>query len=195
LRNNLIVAHGGAMFLSAFGAVFRVILFLGMPGMGIAQAVQPIAGYNYGAGNLKRVRRSVWIAIGVCTLFMTGGFAVSEIFAASLLRLFSADSSMVAEGVSIMRISAFLFIVFPAYIIAPSFYQALGKPARALILSLLRPVLGAALMIVGVNTLGVMGVVAADPIAVTASAVFAVIYLRTSLRNLSPMERPDAVRR
>jgi hypothetical protein len=40
-----------------------------------------------------------------------------------------------------------------------------------------------------------MGVVAADPIAVTASAVFAVIYLRTSLRNLSPMERPDAVHR
>lgn len=184
LRNNLMVAHGGAMFMSAFGAVFRIIIFMGMPGMGIAQAVQPIAGYNYGARNLARVRKSVWFSIGICTLFMTVGFALAQAFPEPLLRLFSSKDSMVQEGISIMRISAFLFLAFPAYIIGPSFYQALGKPASALILSLARPVLGALFMVIGVRSFGVMGVVFADPLAVGLSALFAIAYLRTSMRRL-----------
>lgn len=184
LRNNLLVAYGGTMFLSAFGAVFRIILFLGMPGMGIAQAVQPMAGYNYGAGNMDRVRKSVWIAIGVCTLFMTVGFVVIQLFPGPLLRLFSSDREMVEEGISIVRISAYLFLTFPAYIIGPSFYQAIGKPRSALLLSLARPVVGAAAMLLGVRILGVMGVVIADPLAVTAAALFAVFYLRASLGSL-----------
>lgn len=194
LRNNLLVVYGGSMYLAAFGAVFRIILFLGMPGMGIAQAVQPMAGYNYGAGDLDRVRKSVWFSIGVCTAFMTLGFVLIQLFPAQLLRLFSSDSRMVAEGVEIVRISAYLFLTFPAYIIGPSFYQAIGKPARALLLSLTRPLVGAAVMIVGVRLVGVTGVVIADPVAVTAAALFAVFYLRASLGSLTPPKqlRPDA---
>jgi Na+-driven multidrug efflux pump len=153
--------------------------------MGIAQAVQPIAGYNYGAGNIERVRRTLWTSIAVCTLFMCIGFGITQLFPGELLRLFSSNRSLVSEGVSIMRLSAFLFLVFPAYIIGPSFYQALGMPGRALFLSMARPLVGTALMLFFVRTFGVMGVVAADPLAVTAGAIAAILYLRSSLKRLA----------
>jgi Na+-driven multidrug efflux pump len=192
LRNNLIVAYGGDALVAAFGAVFRVVVFLGMPGMGIAQAVQPIAGYNYGAGRIDRVRRSLWVSVGACTLFMTIGFAVTMIFPRTLLRVFSSEGSLVAEGVAIMRISSFLLLTFPAYIIAPSFYQALGKPASALTLSLARPLLAIVAMIVGARVVGALGIVAADPIAVAIGATVALVFLRFSLRNLrSPRDREE----
>jgi putative MATE family efflux protein len=184
VRNNLLVAYGGTMFISSFGAVFRTIMFLGMPGMGIAQAVQPIAGYNFGAKKYDRVGRTVWVAIFICTLFMMLGFLITELFPGFFLGLFSSDNSLIGEGIPIMRISALLFLTFPAYIIAPSFYQAIGKPASALLLSLARPIFGTILMIVSVRIGGAIGVVYADPIAVTIGAVVAILYLRKSTRQI-----------
>ena len=196
LRNNLLITYGGAIFMSAFGAVFRVMIFLGMPGMGIAHAVQPIAGYNYGAGNLQRVRQSVWVSIGVCTIFMMVGFTITQLLPGPLLRLFTSEHSMVRQGIPMMRITSLLFLFFPAYIIAPSFYQALGKPGRALVLSLARPILGAIFMVAGARLFDVIGVVVADPVAMALSALFAIAYLRLSMRRLRmPEQRPQHQRR
>jgi Na+-driven multidrug efflux pump len=180
----LLVAYGGTIFLSSFGAVFRTIVFLGMPGMGIAQAIQPIAGYNYGAKNYDRVRRSVWVAISICTIIMSGAFLFTQLFPGLLLKLYTSDPALVSEGISIMRISAFLFLFFPAYIIAPYFYQALGKPTSALTLSLTRPTLAVILMLIFARTGGAMGVVYADPFAVTFGAIFAILYLRKSTKRI-----------
>ena len=191
IRNNLLVAYGGAMFVSSFGAVFRTIVFLGMPGMGIAQAVQPIAGFNYGAKRFDRVRRSVWVSIAVCTAFMTIGFLVTELFPGMFLRLFSSDASLVGEGVSIMRISAFLLLLYPAYIIAPSFYQAIGKPLRALSLSMARPIIGAVLMVVLARSRGAIGAVYADPVAVGIGAAIAVWYLFHSTKKIGEPRESD----
>ena len=190
IRNNLLVTLGGDIFVSAFGAVFRAIVFLGMPVMGLAQALAPIAGYNYGAGKYNRVRKALWVTLAACMVFTLAGFLLLMLAPQVLLRLFSSDKELLDQGTSIMRISSFVLLTFPAYFIAPSFYQALGKPVTALVLSLARPVLGLIITLAGARIIGVMGIVAADPIAVAAGALAAVIFLRIDLHKLS---QPDSM--
>ena len=180
LRNNLLVVYGGTVFVAAFGVVFRSLLFLAMPAMGIAQALPTIAGYNYGAGKMDRVRRSVWVSILTSTTVNLVGFLIMVLFPRALLQLFSSDPELIAHGVSIMRVSAVGMLVFAAYFTGPSFYQAIGKPLRALILALSRPILATVVMFVGIRSIGPMGVVAADPIAIVVGAAIVAIYLRRS---------------
>ena len=185
VRNNLLVIYGGGIVISAFGAVYRTLIFLGMPAMGIAQALPPIVGYNYGAGKIDRVRKTLWVSVVACTIFMGVGFVVTESVPQVFLRLFSSDEALLAQGARIMRINAFLLLAFPLYVLGPAFFQALGRSGSALVLTLARPVLGLVITLVGARTIGLMGIVAADPIAVAAGAAVALVLLRRGVQRLT----------
>ena len=70
--------------------------------------------------------------------------------------------------------------MFAAYFTGPSFYQAIGKPLRALMLALSRPILATVLMLVGIRMIGPMGAVAADPIAIVVGAAIVAINFQRS---------------
>lgn len=183
VRNNLIVAAAGAIAVSAFGVVFRSILVLALPAMGVAQAIPPIAGYNYGAGKAERVRRSVWMAMAASTAMTCIGMAILELFPASVFRVFTSDPELIATGIPFLRVNALALLVFPTYFIGTAFYQAIGQPTRALALAVSRPLFGLAIMLVGVRTVGPIGVVAADPIAIAIGAVAVIGFLIHSFRT------------
>ena len=61
--NNVLRVHGGAMGISVFGAINRLLMFGMMPIFGVAQGFQPIVGFNYGARLFGRVRETVKVAI------------------------------------------------------------------------------------------------------------------------------------
>ncbi len=189
LRNNLLVLSGGTLFVSAFGVVFRSLLFLALPAMGIAQALPPIAGYNYGAHRMDRVRRSVWLSIGSCTLFMWIGFVIMWLFPGALFRLFSNDVDLIELGIPIMRVNALALLTFPIYFNGPSFYQAIGKPGRALVLASARPILAAIVMLIGVRLVGPLGVVASDPIALAIGSIMVVVFLLRSFSGSGELGR------
>ena len=183
IRNNFIVHVAGAIAVSAMGVVGRTILILALPAMGIAQALPPIAGYNFGANNPLRVRRSVWLSIGVASVFMWTGMVIMLTLPDALVRIFTTDTELITLGVRYLRINAFALLVFPTYFVGTAFYQAIGQPMRALLLSLSRPILNTAIMVVSLRTVGVIGIVAADPIALGIGALSVIIALTYSFRT------------
>lgn len=184
IGNNLLMKFGDAMYVTAYGAVFRVVVFLGMPALGVAMAVPPIAGYNYGAGRYDRVRKVVITSILASTALMLIGFTLFESVPQIFLRLFTTDLAMIATGVDIIRVKAPVMLVFPAYMIGTSFYQALGRPAKAFVISLTRPLFSIVVMFSAVRSIGAMAVVSAEPIAVALGALIAIILLRRDMKNL-----------
>ena len=91
---------------------------------------------------------------------------------------------MIATGVDIIRVKAPVMLVFPAYMIGTSFYQALGRPAKAFVISLTRPLFSIVVMFSAVRSIGAMAVVSAEPIAVALGALIAIILLRRDMKNL-----------
>ncbi len=90
--------YGGGLAVAAFGIVNRVLMLAMMPVMGISQGAQPIIGYNFGAGNYRRVIEVVKLASVAATGFCLLGFAFVQIFDEHIVRLFNGNLELVRLG-------------------------------------------------------------------------------------------------
>lgn len=75
--NYQLLSHGDDYSVGAFGIINRVQMLFVMIVMGIAQGVQPITGYNFGAGLVDRARRSVQLGIAAGCTMTTLGFVLA----------------------------------------------------------------------------------------------------------------------
>ena len=135
---NAIVGAYSEVAIAVNGVYFRLQSFAIMPVFGLTQGYIPIIGYNYGAGNTDRMRRTVIYALTIGLLITSTGSIVFRFFPAQLMSLFNPGEEMMTIGVHTLRtISIGLFVVGPAIIGATTF-QAIGKGLPALALSFMR---------------------------------------------------------
>jgi Na+-driven multidrug efflux pump len=148
--------------------------------------VQPIIGYNYGAKKFDRVKKSLLTAILAACAVTAIGFTIVMIFPAQVIRLFDPDNEQLAVlGAHAMRLSMLMLPIVGFQIISASYFQAVGKPKMAMLLSLSRQVL---LLIPAVLILphffGLNGVWAALPTADACSSLLTAACLFLELRHL-----------
>jgi len=142
LQNATIIKYGGDDALTAMTIFFTVFIIIFMPMMGIGQGAQPIIGYNYGAKQYDRVKKCFKLAIIACTIFLTTGFLIIQIFPGFLFSLFSKDTgNMRGLAVLTMRICTSMFPIIAIQLMGGQFFQAIGKPVQATIVSLSRQIL------------------------------------------------------
>ena len=78
--NNSLRKYGGVPAITSMGAVNSLFTLFILPIMGIQQGLQPIVGYNHGAGNPKRAHRALFLAIGAAMAMATVVFLLLELF-------------------------------------------------------------------------------------------------------------------
>lgn len=141
--NILFKAYDGDMGVGAYGVVNRVLFFFFMIVLGIAQGLQPIAGYNLGLGNYGRVRRVLFYALISATCVTAFGSLMVWIFPQEIVGLFVRNTdansgeliSIATHGIILMSICYTL--VGPQSIIS-NFFQAIGRPIMSIFLNLTR---------------------------------------------------------
>jgi Na+-driven multidrug efflux pump len=110
--------------------------------MGIGQGAQPIIGYNYGAKQYDRVKKCFLLALLACTGVLTFGFIVTQFAPGFCFSLFSKDAGSLRElGIVTMRICTSMFPFIAIQMMGGQFFQAIGKPVQASVLSLSRQIL------------------------------------------------------
>jgi len=186
ILNNQLHKYGGDLAISVMGVVYAVVLFVAMPIFGLNQGAQPIIGYNYGAGNFDRVKKTLQMAILAATTITTAGFLVTMVFPSQVIWLFNRDDPVLLRlGTHAIGISLMMFPIVGFQIVGASYFQAVGKPKQAMFLSLSRQVL---LLIPAVFILpcffGLDGLWAAFPVADLGSSILTGIWLFLELRHL-----------
>jgi putative MATE family efflux protein len=126
---------------AAIGIVNGIALLLLMPIFGLSQGVQPIIGFNYGAQRFDRVREAYWLAAKVATLFCTIGTVVVQVAAPWIVRAFTRDASLLLLAVPALRRMTLAFPVNGVPIMTGTYFQSVGRPRTAILLSLLRQAL------------------------------------------------------
>ena len=139
--NNSLAFYGGDLTIAVFGVINRLLMFAFMPMFGIVQGLQPIIGFNFGAGNPDRVRKAIQMSILVTTGMSVVAFLSFMLFPEVLIRLFSSEQELIQLGTEAIRIITLALPLVGFQLIGASIYQALGKPLPALILSISRQVL------------------------------------------------------
>jgi putative MATE family efflux protein len=141
LLNRQLIRYGGDLAVGAYGIVNTYCAFLVMLMLGICQGMQPIAGYNYGAGHNHRLRdvfvlTQKW-TVGAGVL----GAVLAMLLPRIILRAFTDSPELLDIGVPAMR---YLNVMMPliAFTIGNSqFFQSIDKPWIAITTSLSRQVL------------------------------------------------------
>jgi Na+-driven multidrug efflux pump len=183
-------AHGGDLAVAVIGIIYVVAMLIAMPIFGINQGAQPIIGYNYGALRFDRVKKTLQTAVFAATGLAMIGFVVAMLFPAQVVWLFvnkgrSDTPALLELGRHAMPMALMMLPIIGFQIVSASYFQAVGKPKQAMLLSLSRQVL---LLIPAVlilpKFLGLDGVWLAMPTADVGSSLVTAVWLFLELRHL-----------
>lgn len=186
ILNRTLMTYGGDIALSAIGIIMSIAMLLVMPIVGISQGAQPIIGFNYGARQFDRVKEALKKGIMAATTLAAVGYILVQIFATPIVSLFSKGDTALTQ-LSAHAIVVFL-AVFPIVgfqIVGANYFQAVGKPIQATILSLSRQVLFLIpLLLILPNFWGIEGVWRAIPIADVSAVMLTFSFLAYEMRTM-----------
>ncbi len=109
--------------------------------LGICQGMQPIIGFNYGAGLLGRLQRTYMLSVGVATAITAFPWLVAMICPRLVALCFTSDHELVETTCFALRHSTWAFAVVGFQIVSTTFFQSIGKAGKSIFLSLTRQVL------------------------------------------------------
>ena len=206
--NFQLVAYGAASpigaedALAAIGVLNRIGMFTVMPLIGIAVALQPLLGYNYGAGRIDRVRKTLWLGIAAATGFGVVEWAAIMLAPEAIVAAFSiTHPGLVEFTVFALRVQ-FVMLPFVGFqIVGSNYFQATGQPAKSIFLTLTRQILFLVpllLVLPGVLPRIAPGLTGLDALYFAAPisdflAIFTVaVFIAWEMRRLRRMEAAEA---
>ena len=139
--NKTLYQYGGDIAVGAAGIFTSYTSLMTMVVVGICQGMQPIVGYNYGAGLYHRLRSTYWLAVGVSTLIVTVGQLGGLLFPGAIARAFTTDPGLIEVTSTCLSNSLLAFTVVGFQVVSTTLFQSLGKAAASIFLSLARQVL------------------------------------------------------
>ena len=196
ISNNAVAAHGGRNGVAVMGILYVVYPLILLPLAGLTCGVQPVLGYNYGAGCMERVRRALGLAVLAGTAFCIAAWIPILLFAGPLVRLFvGQDPGVNALGAPALRTFFALLPLVGVQVVGASYFQAVGKAGVSLLNNLLRQVIILVpLLLVLPRALGLAGVWLANPISDAAAALITGGFVLVELRRLAGRRRTAPLR-
>lgn len=134
LLNNVLGQSGGTAGVNTFAYISKIITFVIVPFTALAQALAPIAGYNYGAGQFERVQKTIKVSLLYSFIYALLAFSLLSSLPETLLRLLTDDADIIAQGARGLRIIAFAMFGMPLPVLAGAAFQAIGQKLRAFVM-------------------------------------------------------------
>ena len=138
--NTQLIKYGGDISVAVMGIINSVVMLFVMSIIAVNMAAQPIFGYNYSAGNYRRVKETLDIAIKAATVLAIIAFIIGEIFPHWIILMFNDNEELLEKGVTGMRIFLLTFPLVGFQIITGNFLQSIGRVHTATLLTLTRQV-------------------------------------------------------
>ncbi len=126
---NRILASFSSVYVAVLGVYFKLQTFIYMPANGIVQGKQlrPIIGYNYGAGETKRVKSAIRYSLLAAGHPHVARNAPVTAHSYTDFLSFDADEELMSAGVTALRIICLGFLISTIGIIYSGTFEALGK--------------------------------------------------------------------
>lgn len=187
--------YGTDIPLAACGIVMKTNAILLAVVIGISQGSQPIIGFNYGAKQYDRVRGIYRLAIGCNLVVSLVGFLLFQFCPRQIISIFGSGNALYFEfAVRFMRIFLFMVLVNGVQMLSSSFFSAIGKPVKGLVLSMTRQVLFLIplLLLLPILMGGIDGILFAGPVADTMAFLTTVCLVSREMKRIRGLEAQNA---
>ena len=135
--NGILAAYSGAYVL-VLGVYYKLQTFIYLPSNGIIQGIRPLIGYNYGAGERKRVEQIYRLTLELTAGIMAIGTALCWLIPGGLIGLFTENPETVTIGITALHIISLGFILSAVSVTSSGALEALGQGMASLVISVMR---------------------------------------------------------
>ena len=135
--NGLLAAYSQS-YVVILGIYYKLQTFLYLPASGIVQGMRPVIGYNYGAGEHKRVKKIYFVTLGMSGVIMLIGTIICLTIPGQLIGMFTTNPQTIAAGKTALRIICAGFLISSVSVTACGALEGLGRGTASLIVSLCR---------------------------------------------------------
>lgn len=135
---NAILSAYSQEYVVVLGVYYKLQTFLYLPANGIIQGMRPLIGYNYGAGETKRVRKLYLLTLTLSAAIMVAGTILCLAIPGQLIGLFTSNQQTIQAGAFALRIISAGFIVSAVSVTSAGALEGLGMGVPSLMISLLR---------------------------------------------------------
>ena len=207
LLNHQLIKYGGNLAVGANVVVNSYATLIIMLMLGLCQGMQPIAGYNYGAGHNRRLKEVYMLTMKICVAVGIFGTITAVCFPAFISGFFTDDQALIETSAMAMPLLLVMAPLIGFTITNSQFFQSIDKPWIAIVTSLSRQVLFLIPMMYIVPPIfesmghdGLTGVFASCTICDVLGALLAAILLYTQRKvfrpgYVPPLRKPQKERR
>lgn len=183
--NRLLGDYGGTAAITSMGAIMSLFAFFLMPLMGITEGIQPIIGFNHGANNARRVRRTLLYGIISGSVFSFLIFVVMMIYGSTFVSVFLEEGSSTVEMASNgLRIYIAMLPLLSINMMGIGYFQAIARGRISVVLGMLRQfIILMPLLMTLPRILGLNGVWLSVPIADGLSILIVGVVLLQHFRS------------
>lgn len=167
MYNASLARFGGDLYVGIMTVINSVREVISLPVNGITNSAQPVMGYNYGAGEYKRVKQAIIFMSVVSIAYTTIMWSLVHGFPGFFIRIFNHEGDLVEAGIPAMQIYYFGFFMMSLQFAGQSAFVALGKSKNAVFFSIFRKVIiviPLILILPNLFQLGTNGILMAEPI-------------------------------
>ena len=128
--------------IASLGIFQMVTMSFVMPLMGVQQGIAPVMGYNWGARNFRRVRAALFLGLKTSTAVVSVAAALAVFAPVPIVRLFTdgSDAGFMRLAAGDLCVSNCMLWCISLNVVASTYFQSIGRPRIAILLSLLRQV-------------------------------------------------------
>ena len=181
--------YGSTVALGAVGAISKINVIFISCSVGLSQGCQPINGFNYGAKNFARVKKTLKSALICVTAMSVLFFGLFQLFPRTIIGIFGEGTQEYYEFAT-LYIRVFMFMTFANGLqpLVSGYFTATGRAKVGMFVSLTRQVIFLIpLLLILPVFYGIDGAVYAGPIADTIAACLAAFFIAREFKRLDTM--------
>lgn len=139
--NATLQQYGGDLYIAIMTIINSIREVASLPGQGMANACQPVLGFNYGAKEYARVLQGIkFVTLTALSMMLIVWLAIT-VFPELFIKIFSHNQEIITHGVSALRLYFFGFFMMSFQMTGQAAAVGLGKSKQAVFFSIFRKVI------------------------------------------------------
>lgn len=136
--NSSLLKYGGDIAVGAMTILTSVMQFAMLPLQGLGQGAQPITSYNYGAGNVKRVKETFFLLLKCSLVYSVTLWLLVELAPGLFAGIFTSDPALVEFSRTALRIYMAGLFLFGIQMACQMTFNSLGNAKAAITVAVVR---------------------------------------------------------
>ena len=136
--NSSLQAYGGDIPVGCMTVSSTIMQMFWLPSQGIGQGAQPIISYNFGAGNIERVRKAFMTMLVVSIIFIGAGWLAVMLFPGFFIRIFNDSPALMEMGAWTLRVYLAAFFLMALQMSIQQVFVSVGRAKSAVVVASVR---------------------------------------------------------